>query len=172
MLKDDLALRGNIDTTELLIFASNTLSKNFQGWNMFHFLWGIFRVRGKDALNLPPNVYTHTVRSNVLYITYKEASEIAGCSLIGAFSKWIDAAPSELLILPPFVDILNKDMRTLEDTAAAASVVFKYICEDRNWTVGENSLGHWMAFSRFTKLQYVGLVTKFLLRTHCIWLKP
>lgn len=30
MLKDDLALRGNIETAELLIFASNTLPNNFQ----------------------------------------------------------------------------------------------------------------------------------------------
>uniref|UniRef100_A0A0E0F4T5 AIPP2-like SPOC-like domain-containing protein n=1 Tax=Oryza meridionalis TaxID=40149 RepID=A0A0E0F4T5_9ORYZ len=43
MLKDDLALRGNIETAELLIFASNTLPNNFQRWNMFHFLWGVFR---------------------------------------------------------------------------------------------------------------------------------
>ncbi|KAM0892616.1 hypothetical protein ACQ4PT_025616 [Festuca glaucescens] len=52
------------------------------------------------------------------------------CSTIGAFSKWIDAAPAELLILPPLVDILNKGMSTSEDTAAAASMAFKYICED------------------------------------------
>ncbi|KAM3402197.1 hypothetical protein ACQJBY_006243 [Aegilops geniculata] len=52
------------------------------------------------------------------------------CSTIGAFSKWIDAAPAELPILPPLVDILNKGMSTSEDTAAAASVSFKYICED------------------------------------------
>ncbi|KAF6983445.1 hypothetical protein CFC21_001630 [Triticum aestivum] len=52
------------------------------------------------------------------------------CSTIGAFSKWIDAAPAELPILPPLVDILNKGMSTSEDTAAAASVAFKYICED------------------------------------------
>uniref|UniRef100_A0A0E0BHW5 PHD-type domain-containing protein n=1 Tax=Oryza glumipatula TaxID=40148 RepID=A0A0E0BHW5_9ORYZ len=43
MLMDDLALRGNIETAELLIFASNTLPNNFQRWNMFHFLWGVFR---------------------------------------------------------------------------------------------------------------------------------
>ncbi|XP_015617437.1 ASI1-immunoprecipitated protein 2 isoform X2 [Oryza sativa Japonica Group] len=55
MLKDDLALRGNIETAELLIFASNTLPNNFQRWNMFHFLWGVFRVRRKDA-NLPPDL--------------------------------------------------------------------------------------------------------------------
>jgi transportin-3 len=55
--------------------------------------------------------------------------ETAVCSLVGAFSKWIEAAPSELLILPPLVDILNKGMSTSEETAAAASVAFKYICE-------------------------------------------
>lgn len=54
---------------------------------------------------------------------------LAVCSTIGAFSKWIDAAPAELPILPPLVDILNKGMSTSEDTAAAASVAFKYICE-------------------------------------------
>ncbi|KAK3157782.1 hypothetical protein QOZ80_2AG0127920 [Eleusine coracana subsp. coracana] len=52
------------------------------------------------------------------------------CSTIGAFSKWIDAAPAELSILPPLVDVLNKGMSTSEDTAAAASVAFKHICED------------------------------------------
>ncbi|AQK65077.1 Transportin MOS14 [Zea mays] len=52
------------------------------------------------------------------------------CLTIGAFSKWIDAAPAELSILPPLVDILNKGMSTSEDTAAAASMAFKYICED------------------------------------------
>lgn len=45
MLKDDLALRGNIETAELLIFPSNILSKNFQRWNMLYYLWGVFRVR-------------------------------------------------------------------------------------------------------------------------------
>uniref|UniRef100_A0A0D9UY56 PHD-type domain-containing protein n=1 Tax=Leersia perrieri TaxID=77586 RepID=A0A0D9UY56_9ORYZ len=59
MVKDDLALRGNIETTELLIFASNTLPNNFQKWNLFHFLWGVFRVRRKDTLNLPPDLPTH-----------------------------------------------------------------------------------------------------------------
>ncbi|XP_062200572.1 transportin MOS14-like isoform X2 [Phragmites australis] len=52
------------------------------------------------------------------------------CSTIGAFSKWIDAAPAELSILPPLVGILNKGMSTSEDTAAAASMAFKYVCED------------------------------------------
>ncbi|CAD5196469.1 transportin MOS14 [Musa acuminata AAA Group] len=52
------------------------------------------------------------------------------CSTIGAYSKWIDAAPVELSILPPLVDILTKSMSASEDSAAAAAVAFKYICED------------------------------------------
>jgi hypothetical protein len=33
MLKNDLVLRGSVDAVELLIFPSNTLSKNFQSKN-------------------------------------------------------------------------------------------------------------------------------------------
>nr|TKW32342.1 hypothetical protein SEVIR_2G163600v2 [Setaria viridis] len=35
MLKNDLVLRGSVDAVELLIFPSNTLSKNFQNRNSF-----------------------------------------------------------------------------------------------------------------------------------------
>lgn len=58
MLNKDLALRGNIETAELLIFPSNILSKNSQRWNMFYFLWGVFRVKRNDHWNLPPDVPT------------------------------------------------------------------------------------------------------------------
>ncbi|KAF7073687.1 hypothetical protein CFC21_078635 [Triticum aestivum] len=57
MLKGDLALRGNIETAELLIFPSNILPKSFQRWNMSYYLWGVFRVRRKDS-NLPYHVPT------------------------------------------------------------------------------------------------------------------
>ncbi|KAM0898854.1 hypothetical protein ACQ4PT_021672 [Festuca glaucescens] len=60
MLKDDLALRGNIGTAELLIFPSNILSKNVQRWNMCYYLWGVFRVRRRYP-NLPPHVPTRAV---------------------------------------------------------------------------------------------------------------
>jgi hypothetical protein len=33
MLKNDLVLRGSVDSVELLIFPSNILSKNFQSKN-------------------------------------------------------------------------------------------------------------------------------------------
>ncbi|KAF3340567.1 transportin-3 isoform X1 [Carex littledalei] len=50
------------------------------------------------------------------------------CTTIGAYSKWIDT--SQLNILPPLVDVLTKGMGSSEETAAAAAVAFKYICED------------------------------------------
>ncbi|XP_059667443.1 protein PARALOG OF AIPP2-like [Cornus florida] len=43
MMKNDLALKGNLDGVELLIFPSNVLPENFQRWNMLFFLWGVFR---------------------------------------------------------------------------------------------------------------------------------
>ncbi|VAI35945.1 hypothetical protein VPH35_092137 [Triticum aestivum] len=56
MLINDLALRGNIETAELIIFPSNILSKNSQRWNMFYFLWGVFKVKRGDHWNLPLDV--------------------------------------------------------------------------------------------------------------------
>jgi len=55
MLNNDLALRGNIETAELLIFPSNILSKNSQRWNMFYFLWGVFRVKRKNHDGAEPD---------------------------------------------------------------------------------------------------------------------
>ncbi|KAL0904932.1 hypothetical protein M5K25_027096 [Dendrobium thyrsiflorum] len=51
MLRNDLALRGNIEGTELLIFTSNKLPMNSQRWNRMHYLWGMFR--GKRRYYLP-----------------------------------------------------------------------------------------------------------------------
>ncbi|RDX94141.1 hypothetical protein CR513_23509, partial [Mucuna pruriens] len=66
MIRNDLALRGNFDGVELVIFASNQLPEDSQRWNMLFFLWGIFRGRrinhsdsGKEicipSLNVMPN---------------------------------------------------------------------------------------------------------------------
>ncbi|KAG6426633.1 hypothetical protein SASPL_110860 [Salvia splendens] len=49
MMKNDLALRGNINGVELLIFPSNQLPVKLQRWNMLFFLWGVFR--GKKEPN-------------------------------------------------------------------------------------------------------------------------
>ncbi|KAF8380693.1 hypothetical protein HHK36_028183 [Tetracentron sinense] len=45
VIKNDLALKGNIDGIELLIFPSNKLPEKSQRWNMLFYLWGVFRGR-------------------------------------------------------------------------------------------------------------------------------
>ncbi|OMO96675.1 hypothetical protein COLO4_15143 [Corchorus olitorius] len=45
MVKNDLALKGNFEGVELLIFPSNQLPQNCQRWNTLFFLWGVFRGR-------------------------------------------------------------------------------------------------------------------------------
>ncbi|KAL6579927.1 Transportin mos14 [Orobanche minor] len=52
------------------------------------------------------------------------------CLMIGAYSKWLDAAPSGLSFLPLLIDILVSGMSISEDTAAAAAVAFRHICDD------------------------------------------
>ncbi|KAL6844542.1 hypothetical protein ACP4OV_026215 [Aristida adscensionis] len=65
MLKNDLVLRGTVDAVELLIFPSNILSKNFQRWNTFYFLWGVFRVSRKNGMKLTPDLATSRRESNL-----------------------------------------------------------------------------------------------------------
>ncbi|KAM0912614.1 hypothetical protein ACQ4PT_012689 [Festuca glaucescens] len=81
MLNNDLALRGNIETAELLIFPSNILSKNSQRWNMFYFLWGVFRVTKKDHDGAEPdcNSFSSATCADHQCIQASEAN-IQGCS--------------------------------------------------------------------------------------------
>ncbi|XP_057462366.1 uncharacterized protein LOC130752582 isoform X3 [Actinidia eriantha] len=50
MIKNDLALKGNFDGVELLIFPSNHLPEKSQRWNMLYFLWGVFRGKKVNCL--------------------------------------------------------------------------------------------------------------------------
>ncbi|KAG0475977.1 hypothetical protein HPP92_012818 [Vanilla planifolia] len=52
MLKYDLALKGNIDGVELLIFPSNKLPANSQRWNRLLFLWGLFKGRRSSSVEV------------------------------------------------------------------------------------------------------------------------
>ncbi|XP_035543289.1 transportin MOS14-like isoform X3 [Juglans regia] len=52
------------------------------------------------------------------------------CLTIGAYSKWLDSASIGLSILPSLIDILMSGMGTSEDSAAAAALAFKHICDD------------------------------------------
>ncbi|CAA7051588.1 unnamed protein product [Microthlaspi erraticum] len=64
MIKRDLALKGNLDNVELLIFASNQLPPNCQRWNMLYFLWGVFR--GRKEISTNPQNNTSLPTSNVI----------------------------------------------------------------------------------------------------------
>ncbi|XP_028083171.1 uncharacterized protein LOC114284471 isoform X4 [Camellia sinensis] len=50
MMKNDLALKGNFEGVELLIFPSNHLPEKSQRWNMLFFLWGVFRGKKVNYL--------------------------------------------------------------------------------------------------------------------------
>ncbi|KAG6383468.1 hypothetical protein SASPL_156780 [Salvia splendens] len=52
------------------------------------------------------------------------------CYVIGAYSKWLDTAPSGPSFLSPLINILVSGMSISEDTAAAAAVAFRHICDD------------------------------------------
>ncbi|KAL8148550.1 hypothetical protein AgCh_005788 [Apium graveolens] len=49
LMKDDLALKGNIDGAEILVFPSNQLPEKSQCWNMMFFLWGVFKEKRVDC---------------------------------------------------------------------------------------------------------------------------
>lgn len=50
------------------------------------------------------------------------------CLTIGAYSKWLDAASDGLPLLSSVMKILMHGMGTSEDSAAAAAVAFRHIC--------------------------------------------
>ncbi|KAJ4712230.1 putative Transportin [Melia azedarach] len=52
------------------------------------------------------------------------------CLTIGAYSKWLDAASSDPSVLASVLSILTSGMSTNEDTAAAAALAFRHICDD------------------------------------------
>ncbi|KAL5722448.1 Transportin mos14 [Ranunculus cassubicifolius] len=52
------------------------------------------------------------------------------CLTIGAYSKWLDAAPNDSLALGSIIDVLIIGMSTSEDSAPAAALAFRHICDD------------------------------------------
>ncbi|CAI9095367.1 OLC1v1031306C2 [Oldenlandia corymbosa var. corymbosa] len=50
MTDQDLALRGNLNGIEVLIFSSNLLPEGSKLWNGFLFLWGVFKVQKGQKL--------------------------------------------------------------------------------------------------------------------------
>ncbi|KAK6924921.1 hypothetical protein RJ641_009247, partial [Dillenia turbinata] len=52
------------------------------------------------------------------------------CLTIGAYSRWLDSSAFGLPILPLILDILMVGMKKSEDSAAAAALAFRHICDD------------------------------------------
>ncbi|CAN1753557.1 Transportin MOS14 [Linum perenne] len=52
------------------------------------------------------------------------------CLTIGAYSKWLDTASDGLALLSSVIKVLLCGMGTSEDSAAAAAVAFRHICDD------------------------------------------
>ncbi|KAL3342474.1 hypothetical protein AABB24_026479 [Solanum stoloniferum] len=56
MIRNDTALKANLQGVELLIFPSNRLPEKSQRWNMMFFLWGVFRVMKVQATTGKPSI--------------------------------------------------------------------------------------------------------------------
>uniref|UniRef100_A0A2P2MLR5 Exportin-1/Importin-beta-like domain-containing protein n=1 Tax=Rhizophora mucronata TaxID=61149 RepID=A0A2P2MLR5_RHIMU len=52
------------------------------------------------------------------------------CLTIGAYSKWLNTASDALPLLSSVMKILMQGMGTSEDSAAAAAIAFRHICDD------------------------------------------
>ncbi|KAL1813611.1 ASI1-immunoprecipitated protein 2 isoform X3 [Daucus carota subsp. sativus] len=54
MIRNDLALKGNIDGVEILIFPSNQLPVKYQRWNAMFFFWGVLKGKRNSCLQKVP----------------------------------------------------------------------------------------------------------------------
>lgn len=75
--------------------------------------------------------YKHRIDGNSIFVFLlcSWCVQIPVCLTIGAYSKWLDAASSGLSILPSVIEILMSGMGTSEDSAAAAALAFRHICD-------------------------------------------
>lgn len=51
------------------------------------------------------------------------------CLTVGAYSKWLDTAPNGMSFIPSVIEVLVNGMSISEDSAAAASLAFRHICD-------------------------------------------
>ncbi|XP_073034834.1 ASI1-immunoprecipitated protein 2-like [Primulina eburnea] len=120
IIKNDLALKGNVNGVELLIFPSNQLPENSQRWNMLFFLWGVFRGKKESRLeympenghSLSPDARDFPARDDVCPDPKLNAS-VEFCSLLshGAIDGDCDARVSS-------VDCLDGRLNSSSSTAA------------------------------------------------------
>nr|CAB3486881.1 unnamed protein product [Digitaria exilis] len=79
VMENDLALRSIVDGVEMLMFPSTLLPKQFQTFQMKHYLWGVFKAReveGKDdepdhtteATTFAANATTTAISSDAAHV--------------------------------------------------------------------------------------------------------
>ncbi|KAK9006654.1 hypothetical protein V6N11_018988 [Hibiscus sabdariffa] len=71
MVKNDLALKGNFDGVEFLIFPSNQLPQSCQRWNTLLFLWGVLKGRrncsnSSKSVCIPDAIVTNAVEKTCI----------------------------------------------------------------------------------------------------------
>lgn len=66
MIRNDTALKANLQGVELLIFPSNRLPEKSQRWNMMFFLWGVFRVKKVQATTGKPSLVPQDIPKLVM----------------------------------------------------------------------------------------------------------
>ncbi|MBA0608629.1 hypothetical protein Godav_020822, partial [Gossypium davidsonii] len=85
MVKDDLALKGNFEGVEFLIFPSNKLPESCQRWNTLSFLWGVFKGRrancsdSSKSVCIPDASMVHLEREKSTDVPQPVENESAAC---------------------------------------------------------------------------------------------
>ncbi|CAL5372505.1 unnamed protein product [Camellia sinensis] len=90
----------------------------------------------------PVEAALYCIRAISDYVSVTQAEVMPQlCLTIGAYSKWLDAAPSGLSFLPPLIDILVSGMSMSADTAGAAALAFGHICNGRRVRTSKRFMG-------------------------------
>lgn len=65
----------------------------------------------------------------MVYLMHVTLLSFAVCLTVGAYSKWLDAASGGLSILPSVIEVLMSGLAKSEESAAAAALAFRQICD-------------------------------------------
>ncbi|KAJ4958790.1 hypothetical protein NE237_025901 [Protea cynaroides] len=92
MIKNDLALKGNFDSIELLVFPSSQLPEKSQRWNMLFFFWGVFRGKRVNCLEriLGCEKKLYQASSNAVTFDQDSSDNVMPVSLINCSSNQMD----------------------------------------------------------------------------------
>ncbi|KAL0856429.1 hypothetical protein Bca101_061582 [Brassica carinata] len=151
----DAALILGGDTTLKILYmklleANAQTGNNFQEWRpaeaILFCIWAISNYVSVVEAQVMPQVM------DLLQNLPQQAQLLqTACLLVGAYSKWLNAAPASVSILPSIIRILMSGMGTSEDCAAAAALAFRHICDGLTGTYANGS-----DFDSAELLAYIG----------------